>query len=379
MLVTRGTVGICDKCLRKGIDLLLNTKLPSKRVTDPLPDKIHSELDALVIGQEEVKRIIAVSVHNHFKRISSTNTKAEIAKSNILLIGPTGSGKTLLAKTMAKFLRVPFTIADATNLTEAGYVGEDVESILQKLLQVCDYNPSRAQLGIIYIDEIDKLSRKHGNPSTRDISGEGVQQALLKMLEGTEVAVPLYSTRKCSESELVIINTTNILFICGGSFEGLEGPTDSKLTDHLGFGTSTSRRRRHRYQPKRFTTSDLIRFGLIPELVGRLPTIGTLQPLTEWDLTRILTEPKNALVSQYELLTKMEDANLIICPSALKVIAKRAMAVRTGARALRSILEGLLVNVMYDLPSTIGVAAVIADGNVLCSAKNVILIFQSLS
>jgi ATP-dependent Clp protease ATP-binding subunit ClpX len=380
VIVTNGDVGICDRCLKMGTELIQNIKFPFKKpILITNLERIKWELDNYVIGQEEVKRAIAVSVHNHFKRIRSS-TKAEITKSNILLIGPTGSGKTLVARTMAKFLRVPFAIADATNLTEAGYVGEDVESILHKLLQTCNYNVCLAQEGIVYIDEIDKLSRKHGNTSTiRDISGEGVQQALLKILEGTVISVPIHSSKRNIGPEVVNINTTNILFICGGSFEGLIEMVSWKAKLPIGFKrVVTSAAQSTRISSRKIMPSDLVRYGLIPELVGRLPTIGILRSLNPKDMMRVLVEPKDALIKQYGYLMRTEGYDLVVCSSGLNAIAIKAVLAGTGARALRFLLEALLSDIMFELPTTKRMFGVVLDGNVVSNGKNSILLLNSL-
>ncbi|AGO28218.1 ATP-dependent protease ATP-binding subunit ClpX [Candidatus Tremblaya phenacola PAVE] len=380
IIVTNGEVSICDRCIKMGTELIQDAKSPfQKPILITNLEIIKGELDNYVIGQEEVKRAIAVSVHNHFKRIRSS-TKAEIAKSNILLIGPTGSGKTLVASTMAKFLRVPFTIADATNLTEAGYVGEDVESILHKLLQACNYNVCLAQEGIVYIDEIDKLSRKHGNtPTIRDISGEGVQQALLKILEGTAISVPIHSSKRNIGPEVVNINTSNILFICGGSFEGLFEMVNWKNKLPIGFKRVVTSATQHKsIGSRKIMPSDLVRYGLIPELVGRLPIIEILQPLNPKDMMRVLVEPKGALIKQYRYLMRMEGSDLVVCSSALNTIAIKAVLAGTGARALRSLLETLLSDVMFELPITKKMFGAVLDENVINNAKNSILLLNSL-
>ena len=370
----------CERCIKMGGELLQNNK---RMLCSPLsltPSEIHSELDNHVVGQDMVKRTLAVSVYNHFKRISigTARSKVELSKSNILLIGPTGSGKTLMAKTLAKFLQVPFTIVDATSLTEAGYVGEDVESILQKLLQSSGHNIDMAQKGIVYIDEVDKIARRAGgSPQARDISGEGVQQALLKMLEGTIVSVPSYNTKKYADAEFTSMDTTNILFICGGSFDGMDKAREKEPRALAGFRKKDN----HKLTvpaKKKVTPLDLIGYGLIPEFVGRLPVVEVLQPLNERDLIRVMTEPKDAILKQYELLLSMEGASLTFCASALRAIARRAIMMKTGARALRSIMEELLIGSMYDLPDLQSIESIIVDENTVEKTNRPILIYSSL-
>ncbi|MBK7025750.1 MAG: ATP-dependent Clp protease ATP-binding subunit ClpX [Polaromonas sp.] len=393
-LIAGPSVFICDECIDLCNDIIRD-ELPAIAAEEarktkgelPTPAEIKANLDNYVIGQNVAKRTLAVAVYNHYKRLKHKEKlgkdDVELAKSNILLIGPTGSGNTFLAQTLARMLDVPFVMADATTLTEAGYVGEDVENIVSKLLQSCNYDVERAQRGIVYIDEIDKISRKSDNPSiTRDVSGEGVQQALLKLIEGTMASIPPQGGRKHPNQDFLQIDTTNILFICGGAFAGLEKVIENRTeASGIGFGAVVKSKQVRSLTDvfKEVEPEDLIKFGIIPELIGRMPVIATLDELSEDALMQILTEPKNALVKQYGKLLNMEGVELEIRPSALKAIAQKALKRKTGARGLRSLLELALIDTMFDLPTTANVAKVVIDESCIVEGKPPLLVYRDIA